>query len=126
MQTTPANIVAQIDRELSLLTDDNVKQVVLHGRVDPRPITLDWDYGTAGQQFEGWVVFDHGAESDTLIVYCEHGFGPISPWGLVFATPQGGIRSMGMDSGWFRSFMDAFWDSHAATPLTQSGPYESL
>jgi hypothetical protein len=126
MPMQPANIAPLIASELSALTDDDVKQTVLHGLVDPRPITLDWDYGPPGQQFEGWVVFDHEAESDTLIVYCEHGFGPLSPWGLVFATPHQGRRSMGMDSGWFRSFMDAFWDSHAATPLTQSGPSESL
>lgn len=125
MPTPPANIAALIASELSVLTDDNVKQAVLHGLVDPRPITLDWDYGTPGQRFEGWVVFDHEAESDTLIVYCEHGFGPLSPWGLVFATPHQGSWSMGMDSGWFRSFMEAFWDSHAATPLAQSGQSES-
>ena len=125
MPTPPANIARLIAGELSFLTDQKVKQAVLDGLVDPRPITLDWDYGPPGQQFDGWIVFDHETESDTLIVYCEHGFGPMSPWGLVFATPREGIRSMGMDSGWFRSFMDAFWDSHAATPLTQSGPSES-
>ncbi|MBJ7485814.1 hypothetical protein [Brevundimonas sp.] len=126
MPTTRESIVAQIDSELSRLTDDNAKQAVLHRRVDPRPITLDWEYGTAGQQFDGWVVFDHEAESDTLIVYCEHGFGPTFPWGLVFASAQDGRRSMGMDSGWFSSFMDAFWDSHAATSLTRSRLSESL
>ena len=126
MSTSPAGVAALIDSELSVLTDDKAKQAILRGLVDLSPITLDWDYGNSGQQFEGWVVFDHEAESDTLIVYCEHGFGPASPWGLVFATPHQGRRSMGMDSGWFRSFMDAFWDSHAATPLTRSGPSESL
>lgn len=125
MSIPPATIARLIAGELSVLSDDSVKQAVLHGLVDPRPIPLDWDYGTLGQQFEGWVVFDHEAESDTLIVYCEHGFGPRSPWGLVFATPHQGNRSMGMDSGWFRSFMEAFWDSHAATPLAQSGQSES-
>ena len=125
MPTPPPSIASLITSELSVLTDENVRQVVLQGLVDPRPITLDWDYGTPGQQFEGWVVFDHEAESDTLIVYCENGFGPRSPWGLVFATPSHGSRSMGMDSGWFRSFMEAFWDSHAATPLAQSGQSES-
>ena len=126
MPMPPAIIGPLIASELSALKDDNVKRAVLHGIVDPRPITLDWDYGPPGQQFDGWVVFDHEAESDTLIVYCEYGFGPLSPWGLVFATPREGIQSMGMDSGWFRSFMDAFWDSHAATPLMQSEPSESL
>ena len=126
MSTSPASVSALIKMELSVLADNAAKQVVLRGLVDPSPITLDWNYGTPGQQFEGWVVFDHETESDTLIVYCEHGFGPASPWGLVFATAHDGRRPTGMDSGWFRSFMDAFWDSHAATPLTQSGLSEGL
>ncbi|ASE40148.1 hypothetical protein [Brevundimonas vesicularis] len=125
MSTSAAGLARLIAGELSVLTEDSVKLAVLNGLVDPRPITLDWEYGTPDQQFEGWVVFDHEAQSDTLIVYCEHGFGPLSPWGLVFATPRQGSRSMGMDSGWFRSFMEAFWDSHAATLLAESGQAES-
>ena len=46
------------------------------------------------------------------------GFGPERPWGLVNLPhdemPPG---SMGMDSGWFSLFLDAFLESHAATEL---------
>ncbi|WP_087119388.1 hypothetical protein [Brevundimonas sp. SH203] len=126
MPISSADVAVLINRELSVLADDQAKQAVLRGLIDPRPVALDWEYGNPGQQFEGWVVFDHEAESDTFIVYCEHGFGPASPWGLVFAIAHQGRRSMGMDSGWFRSFMDAFRDSHAGASLARSGPSEGL
>lgn len=121
MSASAANISALIAREMSVLTNGPVKEALRNGLVDPRPVKLNWNYGHPGQQFDGWIVFDHEAISDTAIVYCDEGFGPKSPWGLIIATPEEGVRWMGMDSGWFRSFMDAFWDSHAATPLIENG-----
>jgi hypothetical protein len=48
--------------------------------------------------------------SDTAIVYCSSGFGPRSPWGLLFLTRY---PNMGMDSQWFVSLEDAVRESMA-------------
>ena len=79
-------------------------------------ILRDWDYGEKGQQYPCWMVLNdvgHSAE----ITYCEFGFGPKCPWGLVSsgATPKD--QSMGMDSGWFTSFLGAFFESYASIEL---------
>jgi hypothetical protein len=54
------------------------------------------------------------APSGGEIAYCEYGFGPHSPWGLV---SSGKHQSMGMDSGWFKTFLDAFLGSRASIEL---------
>lgn len=81
--------------------------------VTPHCVFLDWDYGEPGEQYPGWMVIEH-AKSDTGIAYCEHGFGPECPWGLVGLQPSD--RSMGMDSGWFRTLEEAFGDSMFGDP----------
>jgi hypothetical protein len=72
----------------------------------------DWDYGKPGQQYPCWTVLAHKA-SDTAIVYCEQGFGPESPWGLVSLAGT----EIGMDCSWFPSFAEAYFDSFAAADL---------
>jgi hypothetical protein len=81
--------------------------------VDPVVVDRHWDYGAPGQTYPCWTILRH-EDSETAIVYCEFGFGPRSPWGLVYDS---GILPMGMDSGWYRSFAEAYFDSFAATEL---------
>jgi len=77
----------------------------------------DWAYGEPGQQYPCWTVFEHDA-SDTTIVYCESGFGPRCPWGLVWSGDEKRkYFPMGMDSGWYPRFLDAYFESFAATEL---------
>ncbi|CAG0933531.1 hypothetical protein TFLX_03094 [Thermoflexales bacterium] len=64
--------------------------------------------GKKGQTYPCWIVLEH-KESNTGIAYCDYGFGPKDPWGLVFLSGD----SMGMDSGWFSSLEDAFRESMA-------------
>jgi hypothetical protein len=51
------------------------------------------------------------------IAYCEYGFGPRCPWGLVELDEDDQRNSMGMDSGWFTYLLDAYFESLAATEL---------
>ena len=76
-----------------------------------------------GETLDGWLVFDDPGER-TGIVYCDRGFGPKSPWGLI--TPGEACPSMGMDSGWSRRFMDAYLDSFFGDqpPDLESGPLD--
>ena len=78
--------------------------------VVPHVEQREWDYGSDNQTYPCWIVLEHDP-SNTAIVYCAEGFGPASPWGLLFL--RGEHLSMGMDSGWFSSLEDAFRGSMA-------------
>jgi len=54
--------------------------------------------------------------SNTGIAYCEEGFGPERPWGLVWLSGDDRM-SIGMDSGWYGMFMEAYFESFAAADL---------
>ena len=81
------------------------------------PALRDWDYGEEDEQYPCWSVLEH-PPSATGIAWCDAGFGPERPWGLV-NLPHDGIPpgSMGMDSGWFTGFLHAYFESQAATEL---------
>ena len=61
----------------------------------PLLLSLKWGYGNPGEQYRCWLVGLSPNGSDRL-VYCEKGFGPSYPWGIV------GIADdwMGMDCQW--------------------------
>ena len=107
---------ALVERELANVRDDRVIGHVRSLLVPPKPEARPWDYGEAGQTFECWIVLAHTA-SGTAIAYCDEGFGPKTPWGLLWLDSEGIKASMGMDSGWFRTFIDAFFESFASAEL---------
>lgn len=118
MPADPETITAFIERELGFLSDERVRAQVRDLLVTPRLEMRDWDYGDPGQQYPCWIVLDDGLHPGTGIAYCEHGFGPKEPWGLVLSgDADGQSKSMGMDSQWFPTFLDAFFESFAATSL---------
>lgn len=110
--------------ELNAMVDDEVAQlsdscVVAHIRallVEPTVTMRRWDYGREDERYPCWTVLRHSA-SNTGIAYCEHGFGPRSPWGLVFLEGDEGRTSMGMDCSWYTTFLQAFIESQASTDL---------
>lgn len=103
-----------IRRELNALSDRRIVDHIQSLLVPPRLEMRAWDYGTAGVMYPCWIVLEHRA-SNTAIAYCAQGFGPVQPWGLLFLT--GAHQSMGMDSGWFSLFLDAYFESHAPADL---------
>jgi hypothetical protein len=125
-----------IEAELVAYGDVEIVTFIRQYLVGPRPITLAWDYGwnsetmqPADVTYPAWSVLED-LIAGAKVVYCEHGFGPSCPWGLV--SPDSEIPSMGMDSGWFTSFLSAFFDSFSSTRLniyevfiaTSKGGYE--
>jgi hypothetical protein len=109
-------LAALIERELEAISDP---RVVAHARellVEPRPIPRDWDYGEPGQQYVCWTVVDDSRLSGVSIAYCEEGFGPAMPWGLVWDNEDNGTGrgSIGQDSGWFPTLREAIYDSVAS------------
>jgi hypothetical protein len=116
MSTQAQDIQALVELELKKVRDPRVIAHIRQLLVTPTVMMRPWDYGTPGQMFPCWSVLDHPS-SNTGIVYCLSGFGPLSPWGLVNLNGKPESLSMGMDSGWFRSFVEAYFDSMASTDL---------
>ena len=83
-----------------------IKRLLIAPRLERRI----WDYGSEGQMFPCWFVLDH-PESNTGIAYCDEGFGPRCPWGLMFLT--GEHLSMGPDASWYPELGAAFAESMA-------------
>lgn len=112
---TAAEVAAAVDEDLANLRDPRVLASIKAFRVTPpTPIRLGWDYGAPGEAFDGWLVFSDPGQS-TGIAYCDQGFGPKSPWGLIAIAEVS--PSMGMDCGWFPRFIEAYLDSFSATDL---------
>ncbi len=110
-----AEVAAAVDEDLANLHDSRVRAGITAFRVaPPTAIRLGWDYGKPGETFDGWLVFSD-PEQRTGIAYCDQGFGPTRPWGLINTGET--CPSMGMDSGWFRRFLDAYLDSFSAADL---------
>ena len=105
---------ALIEAELRGVADPRVHEYINGALIEPHVVFGQWDYGEPGQKYPCWVVFDD-VRSKAAISYCEYGFGPRCPWGLFGSGDHD--QSMGMDSGWFTTFMDAFFGSVAATKL---------
>jgi hypothetical protein len=97
------DVAALAAEQLAAINDAVVRDALESLLQIPSRHLRDWDYGVAGEQYECWTVAVD-AESDTALVYSEHGFGPVHPWGLVSASE----RHFGMDSGWFLRLEDAF------------------
>ena len=110
------NLKILIEGELATLSDDRVIAHIRSMLIEPYVLLRYWDYGEPGQQYPCWMVLrdDH---SGGEVAYCEYGFGPRCPWGLVSSGSEPKYQSMGMDSGWFTSFLDAFFDSFACLEL---------
>jgi len=115
MAITAARLGLLIAQELETVADERVQAHVRSLLVEPAPILREWDYGKPGEQYACWGVLNHHP-SNTGIAYCEEGFGPKRPWGLVHLSGDERM-SIGMDSGWFGAFLEAYFGSFAATDL---------
>ena len=114
MTITPAEILLLVDKASALLQDARVVAHIRSLIIDPTKVDREWDYGDPGQLYSCWDILKH-VDSNTGIAYCEFGFGPRSPWGLV--SLFGENMSMGMDCGWYVSFIEAYFESMASADL---------
>ena len=109
MEIKASTLTDLIENELKGISNEQVVRHVRGLLVQPKPIPMNWDYGEAGQQYVCWIVLEE-ADAKVGIAYCDEGFGPKSPWGLVFLKEN---SSMGMDSAWLSTFMEAYIESAA-------------
>jgi hypothetical protein len=114
MSVTAASVIALVEAELSALNNSRVIDHIRGLLVPPELQMRAWDYGSPGEAYPCWLVLADPS-SNTGIAYCESGFGPTMPWGLLFL--RGKRTSMGMDSGWFERFLDAYFEAPPATDL---------
>jgi len=124
MTTTADSIRVRIEAELGLVRDPRVIAHIHSMLVPPQPQMRVWDYGNPGDSYQCWLVLAH-EPSNTGIAYCEYGFGPEMPWGLLWLEGTD-CMSMGMDSGWFDRFLDAYFESHASGDLPIWRVFEHL
>ena len=110
MALSSERVRALVDAELSRITDAKLAARIRELLVPPRPVEREWDYGPPGQTYTCWTVLED-PDSNSGIAYCEEGFGPTFPWGLVFLT--GEYLSIGMDAGWFDTLEEAMLNSMA-------------
>ena len=111
---------AKIEHELAKVSEADVVSHIRRLLVEPKVILRGWDYGEPGQRFPCWTVLEDASHSsDTGIAYCEAGFGPQCPWGLVWLTDDitDDQASIGQDCSWFPTFIDAFVESFASQGL---------
>jgi len=105
-----------IGRELASLPDERIVHHIRAHLVEPVAELRGWDYGEPGQQCPCWIVFRHAASS-TGIAFCEQGFGPRRPWGLLWVGGEGKPLSIGQDSGWYGNFLETYFNSFAVCEI---------
>lgn len=111
-----SELVVLIESEIKKISDPRVLSHIQQLLVAPYEISRAWDYGQPNQEFVCWSVLEH-PQSNTGIAYCEFGFGPRSPWGLVFLSGSAEQMSIGMDCNWYTSFEEAYFESKVAAEL---------
>jgi hypothetical protein len=107
---TASQISALVEVELARVSSESTVAKIRGLLVEPRREDRPWDYGAPGQTYPCWIVAEH-LPSNAAFAYCDQGFGPRCPWGLLWRS--GEYLNMGMDSSWFTSLEDAVRDSWA-------------
>jgi hypothetical protein len=83
-----------------------IRSLLVSPRLEQRP----WDYGAPDQTYPCWIVAEH-KPSNTAFAFCESGFGPKCPWGVIFIS--GPHPSIGADYSWYTTLEDAVRESFA-------------
>ncbi len=107
---TPELVTKIVENQLDKTADRVLVGKIRTLLVTPYRIDRDWDYGDPGTVYPCWTVLEH-RPSNTGIAYCEQGFGPSFPWGLVWLS--GEHMNIGMDSSWYETLEYAFVESMA-------------
>ena len=100
MQNTDVSTLVRL--ELDRVADPGRRASLEALLIQPRELSLAWDYGQPDDRFDCWCV-GQSADRDTLLVYCPQGFGPSFPWGFVFSE----TGSLGNDGQWHSGLEDA-------------------
>lgn len=117
MALTAAQVSTLVETELARISDPKTAALIRALLVAPRCELRPWNYGAPGAEYPCWIVAEH-SPSGTAFAYCEEGFGPSSPWGMLAIS--GEHLSMGMDCGWYESLENVVRESFAWPELSTS------
>lgn len=95
-----------VAKELGRIEDPRRVDFLRTLLVTPRREEREWDYGVPGTRYPYWIVAE-ACDCGLLLVYCEHGFGPEMPWGILF-TKDPDAATLGMDAQWSWYLAEAF------------------
>jgi hypothetical protein len=99
-------IGALVEAQLASIEDKARRGALRAVLIDPVLEQREWEYGAADEQYPCWLIAK--AERSRIgLAYCEYGFGPGDPWGIVFLDQP----SLGMDAAWYTRLEDAFVNS---------------
>ena len=107
---TAPEILTLVETELTRIKSPRTNALIRRLLVPPRCEQRPWDYGEPNATYPCWIVAEHPS-SNTAFAYCEYGFGPRCPWGLLWRS--GKHLNMGMDSSWYTSLEECLRDSRA-------------
>jgi hypothetical protein len=92
--------------QVSRIRDVSRREALEAVLIEPDLQFRDWSYGEQPQEYPCWVIA-RVRQRPTVLLYCEHGFGPSYPWGILHAEDC----SLGTDGQWHQSLDDAFLNS---------------
>ena len=106
------NIKEIVAKEILKIKDPIILNGLGQILIKPFKHLRTWDYSTTNEKFSCWsIALDSG--TDTSLIYCDKGFGPKTPWGLVSTKNL----YFGMDSAWFNNLEECYLDSFAGGEL---------
>ncbi|MDJ0841608.1 MAG: hypothetical protein QNK37_34185 [Acidobacteriota bacterium] len=110
MNLSQSEVQSLLDNELKSISDASLIHQIRPLLITPHRVEREWDYGEERRTYPCWTVMAHHM-TNSGIAYCNQGFGPSHPWGLVFLS--GDMMGMGLKAAWFDSFEIAFKESMA-------------
>ncbi len=111
MDQTRATIQQLVDTQLASITEPGRRDALSALLVVPECQSRSWDYGAEDERYSCWLVA-RISEFEIGIVYCERGFGPGNPWGIVSLRDD----AMGPDGAWHESLDQAFRNTGYQVP----------
>lgn len=120
MKTDRARLQRLLENEMAVIDNSDLQARVKALLIEPVFMRCAWDYGAPDETYPCWKVVGEPAVDTVGIIYCEQGFGPTCPWGLIWMNEA--VPSMGKDSGWFRSFREAAADLLDLPPSSLNVP----
>jgi hypothetical protein len=92
-----------VAEQVAGIIDADLREAAMGWLIEPVLHDVPWDYGREHETFPCWIVADLRPSVPYVVAYCEHGFGPDDPFGVI----DGDLSSMGMDAQWFKSLEPA-------------------
>jgi hypothetical protein len=86
-----------VGEQLAGIVDPHLRDEARRVLIEPMLRDVPWDYGEEGEAFACWIIADFRPSHPYVAAYCDRGFGPEVPFGIIDAD----LSSMGMDAQWF-------------------------